>query len=212
MQIADLNFGIRKWYLRPPVIVKFSSALMTLVLLVYMFVMGGRFSDVLWKTVVGRSHVVFVLFMVITMISVALTFLFYFYKIFVDRAMICFFLSIALAAVFVVEYLAFCIGYVSQAKCEKYAELVIGHLKSAADAASSWFFENYHVTAESDGLGDAVMKYARSRTVDLKSGLSGIAMVWIVLYVVLVFVVLFESKTDGTNQSGVRDLRPDVET
>ena len=212
MQITDLNFGIKKWYLRPPVIVKIATALMTLILLIYMFVMGGKFSDVLWKSLFGKSHIIFVLFMAATMIAVALTFLFYFYKIFPERAMVCFFASIGCAAVFVLEYFVFCVGYISQSKCDDYAKEILNHVGNVTDAATEWFMKEYQVSKESETLGDVVTKYARSRTVDVKGTLSGIAMVWIVLYVVLIFVVLFESKTESGNSQSVRDLTPGVET
>ena len=210
MKIEDLNFGVRTWYLKPTVIVKLLTALMTFVLLVYLFVMAGRFSDVLWKAVIGKSHLFLILFMVIAMITVGLSFLFSFYKIFPDHTSICLFVSIGAGAVYVLEYVILCIGYISEGRCDAYTRTIAEHIKgSTADEATLWFLAKYKLTQDSELIPEKVKEYVEARTVGAKGLLSAFSMIWIVLYVMLIFVFLFESKPE---QARPQDLKPDVET
>lgn len=184
-----------KAFLRPASVVKMMVALMTFILLVYMFVTAGKYADVMWKTVIGRSHVLMVAVMAFTMISVALAFLFYFYKIFIDYSFLCFFISIGCAAVYMVEYIAFCALFVSDGNRESYSAMITAHVESTRDDATEWFRKKYGIEGDT-GIEQFVADYCSARTGSVKVGLSWTSMLWIVLYATLLFVVLFESPVD----------------
>lgn len=208
-EIQDINFGVKTWYLKPTFLIKIGTALMSLSLVLYILIITNRFADVLWKQVIGRSHIIQCMFMTFTVIGVAVAFLFYFYKIFGENSLLCFFVSISLGVIYVIEFIVFCGMFASHSKWNEYTDQVINHVSNTTDAASTWFLEKYNAkTSDSSALSKIVQDYCYSRTVGVKTALLLMSMIWVILYVLLLFVVLFEAKP---NQGKTRDLRPGVE-
>lgn len=208
MEIQDINFGVKTWYLKPTFIVKIGTALMSLGLVLYILIITNRFADILWKQVIGRSHILQCMFMTFTVIGVAITFLFYFYKIFGDNSLLCFFGSVALGVIYVIEFIVFCGMFASHAKWKDYTTQIADHVSNVTDAATKWFLDKYRVKKDdSTALLKLVEDYCYSRTVGIKSVLLFMSMIWVIFYVLLLFVVLFEAKPEPAQ----KNLRPGVE-
>jgi succinate dehydrogenase hydrophobic anchor subunit len=212
--IEDLDCGIRTRFLRPSFLVKIGSALVSTILLIYLFVLTSRYSDPIWKEVIGRRHSVFCMVLGLSMIFQCLTFLFYFYKVFHRISTLCFFLSAIASAVYLVLVVVFCAGFASASKAAPYAESITEFVANQTDsAAAKWFLKAFNAAGKDDeALAKVVGEYVADRTRGAKLGLSVVSMIWLVFMAVLYFVVLFEAKTNEGDDAQLQYMRSEIQT
>jgi small-conductance mechanosensitive channel len=211
--LQDLNFGITRWFLRPPFLVKIGSALISFILLIYIFVATSRFADSIWKDAIGRGHVILCALMALAMICQCLALLFYFYKTFSQASSLFFFASLAFGALYLLLVIIFCAGFVSASKSESYTETITNFLFNHTDAASAQtFIRQYSVDLQNkDGVAAIVRRYVDKRTVSVKTGISIVSMFWLVIIALLYFIVLFEAKPDAAGNEHIHSMRSEIE-
>jgi hypothetical protein len=210
-QLQDLNFGITRWFLRPPFLVKIGSAIISFILLIYIFVVTSRFADSIWKDAIGRGHVIICALMALTMICQCLMLLFYFYKTFSQVSNHFFFASLAFGTLYLV--IVFCACFVSTSKSNSYTATITSFLFNRTDAASAQtFIRQYSVDLHNeDGVANIVRQYVNKRTVSVKTGISIVSMLWLGIIALLYFVVLFEAKPDVTGNQHVHSMRSEID-
>ena len=199
-EIKDINFGIKKWYLMPTFYIKIGAALFSLILLIVLFVLSANFSDSLWKEIAGKSQLIFSALLVVCLIVSVLGFLFYFYKIFPDYSIHCFFLSLATTVIYLILVFFFAIFFGSKSRQDMLSSKINDFIvQNENDKKSIWFKNKYKVTEKN--LKECIQKYVSERTSQASKLIIIFSMIWLIFVAFLFFVTLFENGDDSTGEN-----------
>jgi hypothetical protein len=62
-----------------------------------------------------------------------------------------------------------------------------------------------------DGIANIVKQYLDKRTVSVKTGISIVSMLWLVIIALLYFVVLFEATPDAAGNQHIDSIRSEID-
>jgi small-conductance mechanosensitive channel len=205
--LTDLNFGVTTWYLKPTLLARLGSALMSIILFFYLLIVASKYTDVIWKTVVGRSHAIICGFLTLSVLLVVVTFLFSYFKIFPGRVLACFYASVCLTAFYLLVVLIFAVGFVSTSKSRSYTERIVDFLKKDPRSGPAvWFVREFNVDLNNP---ESVQTYVNARTLAVKSALSGMSMFWLAFVAIVYFIAVFEYTPEPVDT--IRYVRADEE-
>jgi hypothetical protein len=205
--IRDLNFGVTTWFLKPPFLVRIAGALMSLIAFFYLLITASTYTDVLWKAVIGRSHAIFCGLLTLAVFLVVVSYLFSFFRIFPGYTAIFFYISVLFSVVYLLVMMIFSIGFISTSKSHEYRDRIATFLQNSPNStAAQWFVKKFNVDPH---IPETIQPYVALRTVSVKSTLSAISMVWIVISAVIYFIAMFEYAPDSVEN--IHYLRAEVE-
>lgn len=190
--ITDLNFGVKIWFLKPIFLSKMISAVTSIILIIYLFIITVRSADKIWKVAVGPGECIFSALMAFTVISAVTLFLFYFFRIFPDLTLYMFYASVLLVASYLLMYFIFAIAFMSRQKAKSAGTKIKSYINDNKDDQIT---KNFQKEIKGDE-NEYIEAYCISRTSANGVLLTIFSGIWLVSNVFLFFAIIFAGSAE----------------